>query len=189
MKSQKKRHQILARWKDWTDIGREHLVLKETADCVFAESVIIADVDGESIAVRYRITCDPTWRVRRAEVGRVGDDGPRVLESDGLGNWRDSAGIVQPQLSGAIDIDISVTPFTNTLPIRRLNLNKGDAAEILVVYFQLPSLAISTDRQRYTHLAGGRYRYESIDSDFTRDIEVDEHGLVITYPGLFRRLM
>ena len=47
-----------------------------------------------------------------------------------------------------------------------------------------------TARQRYTKLdpAGRRYRYESVDSDFTRDIEVDEHALVVTYPGLFRRL-
>ncbi|MGZ6241806.1 MAG: putative glycolipid-binding domain-containing protein [Candidatus Binataceae bacterium] len=28
-----------------------------------------------------------------------------------------------------------------------------------------------------------------MDSDFTRDIEVDGHGLVVTYPGLFRRVM
>jgi uncharacterized protein len=28
-----------------------------------------------------------------------------------------------------------------------------------------------------------------LDSDFTRDIEVDSHGLVVIYPGLFRRVM
>ena len=47
-----------------------------------------------------------------------------------------------------------------------------------------------TDPQRYTCLAPlKRYRYESIDSDFTREIEVDSRGLVVTYPGLFRRLL
>jgi hypothetical protein len=49
---------------------------------------------------------------------------------------------------------------------------------------------MTTDPQRYTCLEPlKRYRYESIDSDFTRDIEVDRSGLVVTYPGLFRRLM
>jgi hypothetical protein len=87
-------------------------------------------------------------------------------------------------------VDLSITPFTNTLPIRRLSLPTGQTAEILAVYIQLPSLAITTDRQRYTCLeAGKRYRYESVDSDFTRDVEVDEHGLVVTYPGLFRRVL
>jgi hypothetical protein len=54
----------------------------------------------------------------------------------------------------------------------------------------LPGLAVATDRQRYTCLEPNRrYRYESLDSDFTRDIEVDEDGLVVTYPGLFRRVL
>ncbi|MCK6454853.1 MAG: putative glycolipid-binding domain-containing protein [Alphaproteobacteria bacterium] len=33
-----------------------------------------------------------------------------------------------------------------------------------------------------------RYRYESLDSDFARKIEVDADGLVVAYPGLFRRM-
>jgi hypothetical protein len=102
----------------------------------------------------------------------------------------DGSGTALPRLSGAIDIDISITPFTNTLPIRRLNLRRGEFAEILAVYVQLPSLDITTDRQRYTCLEyAKRYRYESVDSDFTREIEVDDHALVVTYPGLFRRVV
>jgi uncharacterized protein len=95
-----------------------------------------------------------------------------------------------PQLAGAIDIDISITPFTNTLPIRRLRLQTGQSQEILVAYVQLPGLAVTTDRQRYTcREPDRRYRYESLDGDFTREIEVDGHGLVVTYPGLFRRVL
>jgi hypothetical protein len=95
-----------------------------------------------------------------------------------------------PRLAGAIDIDISITPFTNTLPVRRLRLKTGQSEDILAVYIQLPELTVTTDRQRYTCLEPNRrYRYESLDSDFTRDIEVDGHGLVVTYPGLFRRVM
>ena len=42
-------------------------------------------------------------------------------------------------------------------------------------------------QQRYTNLGGGRYRFESLDDDFTADLTVDEAGLVVDYPGLFRR--
>lgn len=108
----------------------------------------------------------------------------------GLHHWVDGAGVAQPHLANAIDVDISITPFTNTLPIRRLNLQTGQWQEILTVYIQLLGITITTDRQRYTCLdAGRRYRYESVDSDFTREIEVDSQGLVVTYPGLFRRLL
>ena len=94
-----------------------------------------------------------------------------------------------PGLDGAIDVDISATPFTNTLPIRRLQLAPGDSAEIRTAYIHLPDLEIVRDPQRYTCLEPlRRYRYESLDSDFVREIEVDADGLVVTYPGLFKRL-
>jgi uncharacterized protein len=142
------------------------------------------------IAISYRIRCDPAWRVRKLEVAVVGEERRIALSSDGGGKWFDASAVAYPQLTGAIDIDISATPFTNTLPIRRLGLERGTPTEILVVYILMPALEVTTDRQRYTKLdwEGRRYRYESVDSDFTRDIEVDEHGLVVTYPGLFRRL-
>jgi len=95
-----------------------------------------------------------------------------------------------PQLDGAIDVDLSITPFTNTLPIWRLDLAEGQAADIRAVYVRLPDLTVTIDPQRYTCLQRGRrYRYESLDSDFVREIDIDVHGLVVTYPGLFRRIL
>jgi len=50
-------------------------------------------------------------------------------------------------------------------------------------------LTVTIDPQRYTCLEPmRRYRYESLDSDFTREIEVDLDGLVVVYPGLFKRI-
>jgi hypothetical protein len=57
-----------------------------------------------------------------------------------------------------------------------------------VVYVRAPALTVEIDRQRYTCLTPlRRYRYEAVDGTFTREIEVDERGLVVTYPELFRR--
>jgi uncharacterized protein len=92
-----------------------------------------------------------------------------------------------PEFTGAIDVDLAMTPFTNTLPIRRLGLAVGASADIIVVYVTFPDLAVIADPQRYTRLAERTYRFESLDGGFVRNIEVDEHGLVVTYPGLFRR--
>lgn len=93
------------------------------------------------------------------------------------------------ELDGATDVDLAASPFTNTLPIRRLALEEGEARDIDTVYFSFPDLAASRDPQHYTCLETDRlYRFASRDSDFTRDIEVDRHGLVVTYPGLFRRV-
>jgi uncharacterized protein len=85
-------------------------------------------------------------------------------------------------------VDLSITPFTNTLPIRRLRLSVGESADIATAYLAFPRLTISPDLQRYTRVSSNEYRYESLDSDFVREIVVDSNGLVITYPGLFRRI-
>jgi uncharacterized protein len=180
---------IIARWQDWSGKGVEHLVLKEDQNQIVVDAAIIGPLDGHVFAARYKLLCDAGWRVRKVEITEIGSDRSVQLVSNGAGNWVDGSGAAQPQLESAIDVDISITPFTNTLPIRRLNLHSGQSQEILAVYIQLPGVAITTDRQRYTCLeAGRRYRYESVDSDFIREIEVDAHGLVTNYPGLFRRV-
>jgi hypothetical protein len=47
--------------------------------------------------------------------------------------------------------------------------------------------------QRYTCLEksdrGGLYRFLSLDGEFTADLPVDAGGLVLDYPGLFRRVL
>jgi hypothetical protein len=95
-------------------------------------------------------------------------------------------------LDGCHDVDIRVTPFTNTLPIRRLALAPGASAELRVGYITVPDLSIRPVRQRYTCLArsesGGIFRYDSLDSGFRADLTVDAHGLVVEYPGIWMRV-
>jgi len=95
-------------------------------------------------------------------------------------------------LEGCLDVDISATPFTNTLPIRRLQLQLGESAEIQVVYLAVPEMQINCEPQRYTCLevnpAGGVYKFESLTSVFVAKLPVDADGLVLDYPQLFARV-
>ena len=149
------------------------------------ESVVIGG--EELVALRYRIVGDASWRVHEVEVSLLGDSRVVRLRSDGAGRWTEG-GTPLPGFADAIDVDITATPFTNTLPIRRLGLRPGQSAEIVVAYVWVPELTVTAARQRYTCLVPGRYRFESLDSDFARDIDVDQDGLVIMYPGVFERL-
>jgi uncharacterized protein len=181
---------IVARWRDWSGKGIEHLVLRTELNRIVAEGVVLAAAEERPFAAMYRIECDTEWRARATQARVVGDDRGIDMTSDGSGRWRDREGALRPELDGAIDVDVSVTPFTNTLPIRRLRLAEGEAAEIRTVYIRLPDFTLTIDPQRYTCLARGRqYRYESLTSDFVRVIDVDSDGLVVTYPGLFRRVL
>jgi hypothetical protein len=179
----------IARWRDWSGSDLQQYVINETATQVAVDAAIIATVDDERFAMTLGIVCDPVWRVREVRATVIGDNRGLHLTSDGEGNWRDANGRPLDVAAGAVDIDLPVTPFTNTLPIRRLNLKKGASADIRTVYITPPNFEIISDPQRYTCIEPlRRYRYESLDSDFVREIDVDADGLVVTYPDLFKRI-
>ena len=86
-----------------------------------------------------------------------------------------------------------MTPFTNSLPIRRLDLAAGEIADLRVVYLPLPELAPRPAEQSYACLrplgpSGGLYRYQSRTSGFSADLAVDSGGFVVDYPDSFRRI-
>lgn len=178
-------------WMPWDGPGLEHLRLTDATGDILADGVIIGVADGAPFRARYTVQCDPQWRVRAVRIDMLDGANRRLdLYCDGAGHWADDTGAELPGLAGCFDIDISVTPFTNSLPIRRLLLSPGVSADITVVYIDLPALTVQLEMQRYTRLAGdiARYRFEARSTGFTADLPVDADGLVQDYPGLFRRI-
>ena len=108
------------------------------------------------------------------------------LEGDGKGNWLYN-GKSAPEFAGCTDVDVPLTPFTNTLPIRRLELKPHQTQEIKVIYCNVLEDIVSAVRQKYTCLSATQYHYENVPNDFEATIVVDEAGLVIDYPMLFLR--
>ena len=168
--------------------GLEHLVLNGRG----ADSQLIAfDDEGRPFRLNYRLEWDEGWRLRRASFQSLGPEGQRslILESDGHGRWRDGDGRGRDDLDGCVDIDIWPTPFTNSFPIRRAPLAVGEGREFRMVWVDGPQLSLQAQRQAYTRLADRLYRFESLDgSGFVVDLPVDEDGVVLDYPGLFRRV-
>jgi hypothetical protein len=180
-------------WVPWEGPGLEHLRLVTSDNGgVVASGLVIGLEAGRPFRIGYEIRCDGLWRVREVRVGAPDLKQPVLdLLSDGEGHWKRRGGEAMPELDGCIDVDISATPFTNTLPISRLGLKPGESEELAVVYVRVPELLVGPERQRYGCLEaradGGRYRFEALPSGFTAELPVDAEGLVFDYPGLFRR--
>ena len=138
--------------------------------------------------VEYVLRLSPTWQVRQFILFRDLEEPDLWLATDGHGRWGEMNGAHRTELDGCYDIDLACTPFTNTLPIRRLPLQEGDAAELPVVYVDPETLEVRPVTQRYTRLAPHTWRYENVDSGYATEFEVDEHGLVVDYPAEFRRV-
>jgi hypothetical protein len=180
-------------WKNQADTGLEHFYLQRDDEEIIADGVVIGVEEGAAFRIRYQVRCDLNWRVRKVVVQSLEEDEQTLrYVSDSLGHWTNGSGSPSPELEGCFDVDITATPFTNTLPIRRLGLRPGQSVEIRVVYFLIPQMQVRMDPQRYTCLEagndGGTYKFESLTDGFTAEITVDEDGLVEDYPGLFKRV-
>jgi hypothetical protein len=177
------------RWSAWDgcEAGLEHVDLSPADGGIHMSGVVIGRGGEARFGLAYRLRLDSSWRTRDAHL-RTTSGRALHLESNGQGAWTEN-GRSRPDLQGCIDIDIQATPLTNTLPIRRLAWTAGESLDIRLCYVEVPGLAVLPQDQRYTALTpGSLYRFESLESGFTADLPVDGDGLVLDYPGLFRRL-
>jgi hypothetical protein len=153
-----------------------------------ADGLVISVENERVFRLHYQVRCDLQWRCLRAELELLGKQGPGLLlTKEPEGDWIRNGQAV-PATSSCIDIDIAATPFTNTLPIRRLGLREGQAAEISALYIQVPDLAISAVRQKYRCVRErARYTYQGLDGR-EYGVVVDADGLVTDYEGIFKRV-
>lgn len=180
-------------WSNQAATGLEHFYLRRGNDEITADGIVIGVEENVAFRIRYKISCDLRWHVRKVVVESLDEDEQVIsFMSDGFGNWTNESGKPVAQLKGCFDVDITATPFTNTLPIRRLSLISGESAEIKVVYFTIPEMQVSVALQKYTCLekssGGGKYKFQSLESGFTAVITVDADGLVEDYPKIFKRV-
>lgn len=176
-------------WAPWSGPGHEHLVLRELPRGLTVHSSVEGvSPEGRPFSLRYFLRTDSAFRVREVELALLGSDSKLVLRSDGAGLWSDDKGRALPELDGCIDVDLSVSPFTHTLPIRRLGLAPDSSDDILAVSLSAPSFAARPSRQRYLCLEPDRYLFERLDSGARSELRVDSQGLVLDGPGRFRRL-
>ncbi len=190
-----RRHVI---WNDLTGPGMQHVTLTEDAEGCLVDGMYIGRNDDTTpYRLHYRIRIDPQWRMTDARLTLMdgsGGSGELTLAVYGNSEWQDGEGAPLAQLAGCHEIDISASPLTKTLAIRRLDLAAGESAEISVAYIDVPQLTVRPVRQRYGCIrpfdAGvGLYRYEALfRSGSAVELAVDENGLVIEFPGSFRRV-
>jgi uncharacterized protein len=173
-----------------TDIdGLERLELTDGASGVRAVSTVMCiEHGGFRLDYAWELTRD--WRSTSLRVERVGADGRRTLTLDRESTgWRVN-GQRRPDLDGAAEPDLSVTPFCNTLPIRRI-LNGADLTlTVDIAYVNGSDLVVTRSRQRYDCKGRAHFRYADLGifPGFEADLHVDDRALVLRYQHLFERV-
>ncbi len=180
-------------WESLEWPGLEHVIVAADAAGFRADGHLVLGPPLGPARVSYQLSCDASWRVTELTITAASAASSRTLalRADRDGHWH-ADGLPRPDLDGCIDVDISLTPLTNTLPIRRLTWAPESAQELNVVYVSAPDLTARRVSQRYTLLkpaaAGDAslYRYES--GSFSADLPVDREGFVTDYPTGWRRV-
>ena len=162
----------------------ERCTLVETrAGARLAGTVLTAE-DGTPFEVRYAVDVDRRWATRHADV-RITDGASLVLETDGRGHWA-AGGRRVLDLDGCRDVDLEISPSTNTLPIRRLRPQVGESAPARAAWVRFPSLTVEPLDQTYERIGESSWRYRS--GDFEAELEVDADGLVVRYGELWEAI-
>ncbi|MGI6855867.1 putative glycolipid-binding domain-containing protein [Mesorhizobium sp. 1B3] len=168
-------------WRRRDEPGLEVFQLDSDADGFSALSTIVhAGEDAFGMSYMWRLY--PDMRTRDLDL-RLTSPTRREMRIERIASgWRVD-GQERPDLAGCDEVDLSATPFCNTLAMLLL---KG-SGELTTLYVDLPSMRMEPSRQRYATLGQNRWRYLDLGAanGFEADIEVDDRGLVVDYQGLF----
>jgi len=173
-------------WRRDEPTGTESFLLSSDEGGWHLEGVITAVLDHQPAHVRYRIVCDSAWRTLAAHVAldRAGVERELHMTVRDGGRWC-VEGEEDVRLRGCTDVDLEISPSTNTIPIRRLNLAVGQESAVTAAWVRFPTLTVQPLDQQYTRTGANRYRYAS--GDFVTHIDVDDLGLVTKYEGGWSR--
>jgi len=165
----------------------ECLSWQKTDDNIIISSYLTGVSGDVPFAIHYLLQTDANWTVKQVLVNDLLNTQNNIqLNGDGKGKWFHGTEVLT-MTEGCIDVDITLTPFTNTLPIRRLPWEQGKKQTIQVVHILLPELQMARAEQHYTMLSPQKFLFESGDH-FRADLSLDENKMVIDYPGIARKI-
>ncbi len=142
---------------------------------------------GGFAALDYVLRCTEDWQTLDADIaGTHGDDDVKLHIDHRQGAWRLND-TPQPGLEDAIDIDLSFTPATNLMPLRRLARQQDDALTTRAAWLNYPVLALAPLDQTYARTATyGQVDYTARQTRYATTLEVNDAGFVTAYPGLWQ---
>jgi len=171
-------------WRGIFRPGHEYARVEGSDEGWRVEGVCVFVHDSRPCRLDYAVACDPEWRTRRCDVrGWVGDEPIEVeilVTPDR--RWY-LGGVACDAVEGCVDVDLNFSPVTNLLPIRRCEPRVGDVLGVTAAWLRFPSFALEPLEQTYTRRGERAYTYSSAGGAFTAELEVDDFGLVVDYPG------
>jgi uncharacterized protein len=176
-------------WRRTDTEGLERLELLLGSGPVIAKSSVLC-LEAGGFRLEHTWQLDAEWHAQSVDVERWNDEGHAALRLERRGSGWLVNGSLRPDLDGAEEPDLSVTPFCNSFPIRRLPESPGASLTLDTAFIDGATLDVERSRQRYERQGPGRVRYIDLGlvRGFEADLVVDAVGLVLHYEHLFERV-
>ncbi|MCV0397378.1 MAG: putative glycolipid-binding domain-containing protein [Rhizobiaceae bacterium] len=172
-------------WRRLDTEGHDACALQRVAEGWRLDGQAVFDHDGKTCRLSYSVECDDGWRTRGATVhGAVGLDRVTLDIGPGSGEWLLN-GEPQPAARGCVDLDLGFTPATNLVAIRRLAPKQDEDTPAPAAYLAFPELRLERLEQIYRRKGPSTLGYSAPAYDYEDVLEVDRHGFVTQYPGLW----
>lgn len=119
----------------------EHASIVEGENDRRLRGIAVLPLEGEPCHIDYDVICDAGWMPRSLRVSVIVSTQVRTIElrSDHVGHWEVNGNAAR-RLSGCSDVDLGWTPATNTIPIRRLDLEVGTQPTLALHGSDFPNL-------------------------------------------------
>lgn len=142
--------------------------------------------DAGFAALDYVLRCNEAWHTLGADIsGLHGDARVKLHIERAQDNWQVN-GVPQPEVTGARDLDLSFSPATNLMPLRRLVNQQDPWLAVPAAWLRYPAQGLSRLTQTYTRTrAAGQVDYVAAETGFATRLEVDPCGFVTLYPRLW----
>ncbi|MFC9994681.1 putative glycolipid-binding domain-containing protein [Nocardia sp. NPDC127526] len=146
--------------------------------------------DHPAFSASYDLVTDENGVTRRLSLRSTLSTGERhaSIARDEENYWLIDAGgtHVRSTFGGALDVDVVLSPFFNTLPIRRYGLaHASEDVQVPVVYVRLPDLLVGEASLTYSSGVDGIHVLSPVSS---ATVTVDADGFLLDYPGLAERI-
>ncbi|MCF6138296.1 putative glycolipid-binding domain-containing protein [Pseudalkalibacillus berkeleyi] len=176
-------------WEHKEQSGSEFLRISENDTNIKAEGLVLYTSKRDAYKFSYEVITDNRWFTKSIEIINLELNEKLQLDSNCKGKWfLHNSELVE--MDGIIDIDISMTPFSNTLPINRFEWEEGQERNFNVLYIDVPTLGFMKLEQQYKfkgYSEGGTRKFHYKCRDYETVITVDQDGLILEYPGVFIR--